>query len=273
VTPLAHHLVASALNNSLGEYNNTVRSHLNGIRCFEVTDIFNACEELDKQINGPSRDELYYNTSFLPHPKTWLEWIEPKGRGRVGLLLTHVPAIVGPQDLDGAGQPSAWAEVRIFKKGGFSVAPQGFFPLYDTDYERPEDFPDMGMWYSCGEKEDQINQNTALGKIVRLAVTLINSPHVVIMRERRCKKEFARKVARVIPNFPVHSWHEVRLHVRKPREVDDGQPHQDIITGQRALHYVRKFMRIRLGRLEHVRAHWRGNPDIGVHHSDYRVSP
>jgi hypothetical protein len=71
---------------------------------------------------------------------------------------------------------------------------------------------------------------------------------------------------------PPGEWYEIKLQVTKPRYVDDGAPHADQITGQRALHFVRKFIRIRLGKLEYVREHWRGDPALGVRQSDYRVS-
>lgn len=40
----------------------------------------------------------------------------------------------------------------------------------------------------------------------------------------------------------------------------------------RIRHFVRRFMRIRRGRMEFVRSHWRGDPDRGIRHPNYRIT-
>ena len=37
---------------------------------------------------------------------------------------------------------------------------------------------------------------------------------------------------------------ETRLEIAKPRYLDDGEPHSDIITARRALHFCRKHIRV-----------------------------
>jgi hypothetical protein len=43
------------------------------------------------------------------------------------------------------------------------------------------------------------------------------------------------------------------------------------LTGEKCLHFVRTFLRVRMGQLEYVDAHWRGNPALGMKRSRYRL--
>jgi hypothetical protein len=44
-----------------------------------------------------------------------------------------------------------------------------------------------------------------------------------------------------------------------------------LTTSPRAYHFCRAFTRTRRGKVEHVRAHWRGDPVFGIRISSYRV--
>ena len=52
--------------------------------------------------------------------------------------------------------------------------------------------------------------------------------------------------------------------------AQEGQ-RQEAITGERCLHYCRTYLRVRMGMLEYVEGHWRGNPALGMKRSRYRL--
>jgi hypothetical protein len=70
--------------------------------------------------------------------------------------------------------------------------------------------------------------------------------------------------------YPLGAWNEILLHVTPPQEADDTE-HEAHLTGSRALHFVRCHLRIRLGQLELVSAHWRGDAGLGIRRSRYRL--
>ena len=115
----------------------------------------------------------------------------------------------------------------------------------------------------------------ALMAYAELAMILINSPHIIGRRQHMPHAGLERQLTRGLAGgkFPLHAWTEIKLQVAKPVEIDDGEPHEAHLTGRRALHFVRKHIRIRLGQLEYVSAHWRGDPSIGIKRSRYTVKP
>jgi hypothetical protein len=88
---------------------------------------------------------------------------------------------------------------------------------------------------------DEWASHVACETSVRLAI--LNSPRIVGRRVHHPHKGLARELAHK-PELgigPLHNWHEIKLEVTKPR---DGEPHSDVITGRRALHFCRKHIRI-----------------------------
>lgn len=91
------------------------------------------------------------------------------------------------------------------------------------------------------------------------ALALINTPRLADPKfEARQAVNKARLRRR---SAPLLTWHQVNI------QIDSGEPSRGAViaaTGQRALHHVRSHLRLRLGRVELVRPHWRGSPELGV---------
>jgi hypothetical protein len=103
---------------------------------------------------------------------------------------------------------------------------------------------------------------------------VINTPKIIMRQQHMPHRGLQRdliKAGKVNGKYPLHAWTEILLRVRPP-EVSEGD-HEAHLTGARALHFVRKHIRIRLGKLEYVSAHWRGDASIGIKRSRYRVAP
>jgi hypothetical protein len=76
----------------------------------------------------------------------------------------------------------------------------------------------------------------------------------------------------MVGTFPLRAWTEIKLEVCPPKWAGDLPENETHFTGTRALHFCRAHARIRLGRLEFVRAHWRGDPALGIKRSRYRLT-
>ncbi|KTQ96970.1 hypothetical protein NS365_23330, partial [Aureimonas ureilytica] len=72
--------------------------------------------------------------------------------------------------------------------------------------------------------------------------------------------------------FPLNAWTELQLRVASPRDLSRDASVEAHLTGQRPLHFCRAHLRVRLGRLEVVRSHWRGDASLGIKQTRYRVS-
>jgi hypothetical protein len=227
---------------------------LSNVHCFDCTAAVDLIEELSakdwdaRKLTGKTAfsRELF----FPPAPRTWVEFAF-------------------------GGAPMAW-----LSEGGRSLS--FVIPTRDDDAIqacRVVDegaFVDSDLWHAIGDFIREHNPGTvqparSFTVTFLTAVAIINSPNVVARTEHHAHKAVARAITKQQGAFKIHPWHKIKLEICKPRDIDDGEPHEDRITGRRALHFCRAFLRIRLGKLEHVRSHWRGDAALGVRRASYKV--
>jgi len=226
-----------------------LRFALEDIHCFDITQ----CEELIFDFMQLYRRPdtgaaLFDRLGFLPAPKTWLEWKDSNGN-RVAMLIRQVP------DIDGIDRADTTAYCAEGSTRCGSISPSTGKIFVD-----PKDSGDP-----------------QIRKVVSFAVfvlPLINSPKIIGRRQHMPNVGLERRLTRGLGagKFPLHAWTEILLQVSKPVDIDDGEPHEAHLTGRRALHFCRKHIRIRNGQLEYVRAHWRGDPALGIKRSRYTVT-
>jgi hypothetical protein len=224
---------------------------------FECTAVIDAAKEIAKTMDRPGG--IPEDTSFLPAPVTWLEWQDIFFRK--GLLLV--------EDGNG-GAKASWVfgewrnESFAPTSGGFQSLDGGYFWLL-SGKERPAMPPIFRVYH---ERDFPLFVEQAL-------LAMINTPRIIDRQQHPPHVGLQRKLARAkgMPGkFPLHGWTEVRLEVLAPRQ-DGDEGHEARLTGTKALHFCRSHLRIRLGRLEMVRAHWRGDPSVGIRRSRYVVGP
>lgn len=229
---------------------------------FEATDVIPLMEELSKleKTNRSGLEETFALFGFLPAPKTWIEW-SPKYAGeRIAVLLeergdNHVDATMFSKLV---AQP-----LGVLKPKTCDIQTPGGTFVYPERITR--NAKEMGI--------DGGELALAFMQTAHYILVMINSPKIIGRRqhmphsglERRLKGAFGAG------KFPLHAWTELKLNVTKPIDIDDGEPHEAHLTGRRALHFCRKHIRIRFGRLEYVSAHWRGDPSIGIKQTRYKV--
>lgn len=249
-----------------------LRQSLNDIHCFEVTEALPLLSEINKTIEAkfgivtktedvpPEQSAFIGQFVFLPAPKTWIEYRHPAGR--IGLLLCQ-------------NESETRASAELFMES--AACDLGDISLVSDDWEiyggrrviPPELFDGFKQIGMVGNKFLE----TFLG-LSHWLLVLINSPHIIGRRQIMPHAGLERRLIKSMGagKFPLHAWTEILLQVSKPTEIDDGEPHESHLTGRRALHFCRKHIRIRNGRMEYVRAHWRGDPAIGIKRSRYVVT-
>jgi hypothetical protein len=267
MTPLAHKLAKflidrKARKGTFWEDNSSrLRSALDDIHCFEVTEIV---PHLPQMIAALRQDtskasSVFETYSFLPAPKTWIEYKNPIC-GRLGYLLCEdKERQVARVDLlfdKGAthlGEISLCSS-NISSAGGVYLLPPAFRQRY-SDADGPM----------------LIDSLLAAPQFFLL---FVNSPKIIGRRQRMPHAGLERRLTRALGygSFPLHAWHEIKLEVAKPVEIDDGKPHEAHLTGARALHFCRAHLRVKQGRLEYVSSHWRGDPAVGVKRARYRLT-
>lgn len=222
-------------------------SRMADIHCFDITEIkdvvhqvVDAWEDKGEPIDT-CRDRI-----FLPAPNTWIEWNGDADGNRGATFLSDC----------GDGWADAYAVSPQGHGGTYYVWKCERLCLSDTAVYRPD-----GVRYEGASW-------------LRATLALINTPRIVGRRQHMPNKGLERRLTQHfgVGKFPLHAWTEIKLEVLKPIEIDDGAPHEAHLTGKRALHFCRAHIRIRMGKLEYVTSHWRGDPAIGIKQSRYVVT-
>ncbi len=216
------------------------------IQCFDVTAILPMVISIHEACEKHGSTVLSERSSFQPAPLTWMEWKNSDGH-RLGVLLvadgahprirhTRYPVILEFDNFNGA----LTFDPNVY---GWAGQPQ-WPPLREA----------------C-------------------ILEVINTPHLQFRTTHMSHKGLMRQLAahrRLGTHFPLRAWTEIRLPCRLDYEEppEPGGASREVrVTNRRPWHFVRAFLRVRCGKLELVKAHWRGNPEYGVKRSRYRCVP
>lgn len=228
---------------------------LTDIHCFEVTACVPVLNELSRVIEKAS-DALFEDFVFLPAPKTWIEWKDKETGKRIGVLLFTLE------------DPKEAAAILFWETGHTLI---GSVNLHGDQIHlftnmRKTPFDDYSDGVSNGLDFLLVSAHAFL--------MLINSPQIIGRSVHMPNAGLERRLLGAgVGKFPLHAWTSLKLEVNKPIDIEDGEPHEAHLTGRRALHFCRKHIRIRNGRLEYVSAHWRGDAALGIKRTKYEVKP
>lgn len=273
MTPLAQAIIKDSLK---PPRQRTVRDDgdivaaLAGAHFFDVSDVKQMAVDLSENVGKIVGSE---ETSFLPAPKTWIEWREPPAPDnrvtRQGWLLEEDP-----------DDRKLVYLTEVFECDGLIVAtprdnslplhlvngPQ--FAEFNKLFKKSKD-PVLATPISDGWK--------AWGpdNLILAFLLFINTPRIIGRRIHMPHRGLEKRLLKErgpLGKFPLHGWTEILLHVTPPSDAFGDDSTEAHLTGQRALHFCRAHLRVRLGRLEWVRSHWRGDASLGIKQSRYRVS-
>lgn len=252
MTPLAHQ-IASDLTRPVKdrEHPDWVHDLVRDVHCFEVTEVMDLVNELFMATwDEPSTLEFCNQQmqNFLPAPFTWIEWCK---KTRDAVLITD----------DG--------RLTLIER-----MTDGYMAVNDCRYEWADD----GLRLFMNEDaKAHIEQDKIIYTLrwVRAALAIINSPRLIGRKQHMPHRGLERKLVRsqkLVGKFPLHAWTELKLSVSDIGKRDDGTEYEAHYTGEKCLHFCRSHLRIRNGRLERVKAHWRGNPALGIKQTRYRLT-
>lgn len=263
MTPLAHAIVAdSTLPLAKRQYGDATQRHrlLDNLHFFEVSAVcemaFDLCKKMDATVIRKAE-----RLAFLPAPRIWLEVSAAgtKSGGRLAYLLEEngdrASVTIISQSREGYATETAqiaWIPLLGSSDlGAFTVNRDGWLP------------------------SNELAANTMVCFLYAL-LAMINTPRVIGRTMHQPHAGLQRKIAaaRSMPGkYPLHAWHELKLEVRPPRDEAGHEPRQTILTGGKALHFVRAYCRLQNGSLVLVSSHWKGDPALGIKQTRYRVVP
>lgn len=266
MTPLAREL-ANQLIQPIKKRSKFWRDNISQLRCaldnahfFEATKaipIFQQFADRLESMNESEFDRLIARLGFLPAPKTWIEMQRPEIGEKMAYLLEE-------------SEDKKSAKVSLFFQSAYTEI--GSLSLESGDYILKGGLHMLPL--QIGERLTP-GWNRYFISYLHSVLPVINSPRVIGRRQHMPHYGLERELVKKFGpgKFPLRAWTEIKLEVSKPPEIDDGEPHEAHLTGRRALHFCRKHIRIRLGKLEYVSAHWRGDPALGIKQSRYAVVP
>ena len=238
MTPLAHRILKELtlpLKRRTFDDKCGLLSRMADVHCFECSDVIEVAKELgDYALRGKMDERM----TFLPAPNTWIEFRE--GNERVGLLLQQ--------------GKSQFARVRC--------------ALVDQSY-------DIGMLVmgAIDRPYGLCLNDRRFDAVIYGLLAIINTPRIIgrttHMPHAGLQKRLATARGFGAGKFPLRAWTEIKLKVGLPKIESADQ--EIWLNGTRALHFVRAHLRIRLGRLEFVSSHWRGDPALGIKQTRYRL--
>jgi hypothetical protein len=218
---------------------------LYGCRCFEITAVVPLIEELGAALKGKMElaESVVDTYSFLPAEKTWLEYVNANGK-RTALYLENIGEnrVMFLLFMDGACADVCTMQIDRF------------------------------LSYTSQNKMDAAE--VLLIAFTYYALAIVNTPRVVGRKEHEPNAGTQKRLnrSRDVTPFKLLPWSEIKLEVTKPEDIDDGEPHEGVLTGKRALHFCRSHIRVKRGKIEYVTSHWRGDAALGIKQSRYVVA-
>lgn len=291
MSPLAKYVAELSVNNRpwwLGnKYDKMLAPFPNDVKCFELSQVSELADVLAAQAQASGN--IAEARAFLPAPVTW---IEHRGTYQGGSMVSAyllvqrdaasascvsivgmdikggtavVPLPLAPLPLLGTSDPDGWAiESTLAQQALFSDNP------LKVDMTG-RSFADRTVKYDGSHTDwsQQLADEQSRAYWLYSALSLINSPNIIHKTEHKASAKLGKRLAgRDQKPFQLLPWHEIHLDVTTEREDGNGG---ERLTGPKALHFCRQYIRIRLGKLERVRAHWRGDPSLGIAQGTYKV--
>jgi hypothetical protein len=257
-------------------------SRLSDVHCFDVSAVGEMIDEI-RQIATRADDHhtVFDRTSFLPAPRTWIEG-NVDGFNRVGIHLeeaisdgekwARATMVYSTVDPASGHQPSPLSvPLGGLRLGQFGLGLEPTDFLVSTGFF--ESAPRHGM--TAGEINEGWRHITHFMLTwATLCLAIINTPKIIGRAHHSPHRGLQRRLAtqfRGQGGFSLRDWTEIKLEITPTVDASGEDPEESHLTGQRALHFCRSHLRLRLGRLEIVRSHWRGDASLGIRQSRYKL--
>lgn len=219
---------------------------------FEITEVLPLLETVKKL----PQDE-FAKLLFLPAQQVWIEY--EIGGVRFGVILL--------EDID-------VAHAGIFTENSFN-GNMRLSLCSDDVYVGAQEFPEEYLPASYLKTgRDVTDWIISLLAFAHMALPLINSPKIIGRQQQMMHKGLRRKLMRTpLGRWPLEGWSELQLEATPTYVDESGDIHEARLTGKKCLHFCRKHLRVKNGKLEIVNSHWRGDPGLGIKRTRYKIVP
>jgi hypothetical protein len=266
---------------------------------FECTEVWPLVGQLAASMldSFEKHDRIDQRLAFLPAEQTWIEFEFPSLRGlddvisREERINTFIA--LSPEQIAAAPFKHRVAFAFVGRQGSTQLADH-----YQISYETPHlsgpriwrimNYNPLPLVHSGLKPQRSLAYKNRDGMIKRFdeptaavddfiayaILALINTPRVIGQRTHwphaRIEREKLKNL-KLVGKFPLRAWTEIILKVAQ-QDDRTGEPSEEHhLTGERCLHYCRTYLRVRLGMIEYVEGHWRGNPALGMKRSRYHL--
>jgi hypothetical protein len=219
--------------------------------CFDLSAVYPEVQRLAEEFGAGAQADS--RLAFMPAEVTWIEFVVPglvQGTRRFGVLLRE----------EDPGEKHTLVWVALCSELHSETA--GLIGLGES----------TGAYFSDSDSKHSLE---AISWMIYACLSLINYPRdigrVQHMPHRGLERDLAR-VRGLVGKFPLHAWTEIKLDLAPPHDHRD-TAHEAHITGNKSFHFCRSHLRVRRGKVEFVRHHWRGDPALGIKQSRYVVVP
>lgn len=249
---------------------------MDDVHCFEMSAVDDIIYDLQEKLlddyhrnGGLNIGEL----AFLPAQKTWIER-HLGGSRRTGWLLISDESCTADCRVIGAMFDNPfYPGLASFDMGTLPLFKDRPGPMVPADSKFLTQIKETALASGLSPEDAMYNLLTIPQFALYARLALINEPRMIGRKVHHKNSSLERKLLEkraIIGSFPLHAWTEIKLEVGVPENGGEGEAH---LTGQKCLHFCRSHLRVRRGRLEVVRGHWRGDASIGIKQSRYSVEP
>ena len=286
MTPLAKKTLKNmraGTQDSFGFNLKDIWSDLHFFDCRQINEAAKLIFDMDvkSEIEIHERSQSYLQ--FLPADHVWLEVSDPEGvSSDTAIILWKSEEYKDCADVAhvtlGGKAASFLGTMRLDDFKQWDYVKLDFDKVSDAEMKRLafEDKYRMTRPPSSPPSLDNVSvRMQAFGGEVYSLLACINTPKVIGRRQRMPNAKLESRLmkqAGITGKYPLRAWTEIILEVGPPREDKNGIV-EGRLTGTRALHFVRRFLRIRNGKLEMVSPHWRGDAAVGIKRSRYKAVP
>lgn len=223
--------------------------------CFECTAIFPMmCEMFDVGGKDHITAESMASDMFMPAPVTWLEWKLPEANDRFGLMLVQ-----------GGDDERVISRIIACNAEGFYSA-----AVIDSD-RRAFDNRYDGLPDAADYLDFNVGATREMSCVALIMLAIINQQQIIDRHRRQVHAGLRRNLHRALGRYPLLAWEEIKLRVGPPRDASAKASGARVSTEDMPLHFVRAHRRKTLVLRDVVKAHWRGNPALGMKQTRYRM--
>lgn len=268
MTPLAHEIAADLCRSPRERKIARLSFSLDEFHFFECSQVLDAAIAMTADEWGREAELSSGDLAFLPADKTWIEFKEGGARCAFALEINPDKTTANVRTIltmeDGRVVEDKDNHQIILKESLLAGVVGGIHTPLSSNV-----LSDCEILL-VSRIDDRTTQ------LIYVLLAMINTPRHFGRRQHMPHRGLERRLRAArggIGRFPLQAWTELSLPVGLPKDITAAPSAEAHFTGGRALHFVRRHMRVRNGMIEYVKPHWRGDAALGIKQTRYAVVP